>query len=241
LAQIPKRVGFNISQGKWFLTDTVSFDWKTHDVERNLKLLEVMGIKEFKPEVELPLKNSSFDFDAFLKEHGISANATLVGINPGSVWATKRWVPEYFAKVADNLTKEQNCKVLIFGTAKDADAVNGVVGVMKEKAVNLCGKTNLKELTTLISKCKLFVTNDSGSMHIACACQVPVVAIFGPTTRELGFFPYGEKSKVVEVDLKCRPCTLHGGNVCPLGHFKCMKDVTPEMVIEECKGFLPKS
>lgn len=240
-AQIPKRIGFNISQGKWFLTDTVSFDWKTHDSERNLKLLETMGIKNIKPEIQVPLKSFSFDFDAFLKQYSIPKDSMIVGMNPGSVWKTKRWIPEYFAQVADKLIEEYHCNILLFGSPKDSEAVNAVVKSMKHTSVNLCGKTDLKSLVYLISKCQLFVTNDSGPMHLACASHIPVVAIFGPTTKELGFFPYGEKSKVIEIDCSCRPCTLHGGNQCPLGHFKCMRDVRPKMVYDACRAFLSKS
>ena len=86
---------------------------------------------------------------------------------------------------------------------------------------------------------KLFITNDSGPMHIATAFDVPTLAIFGPTTRELGFFPYGEGHRVVEVkDLACRPCALHGGKKCPLGHFKCMKDIHADEVFRNAKEML---
>ena len=82
----------------------------------------------------------------------------------------------------------------------------------------------------LMRHLKLFITNDSGPMHIATSCGVPTLAIFGPTTKELGFFPYGDSHRVVESDLECRPCSLHGGRACPLGHFLCMKLITVDQV-----------
>ena len=238
LAKIPKRIGFKNSEGKIFLTDLVPFDWNTHDAERNLKLLEVLGITSKQTELEVPVKNDLIYFKQFLQEHKIKEETLLIGMNPGSVWKTKRWLPEYFAEVADQLTKEWNCKVIIFGSHKDLETANSVISQMKAPAINLCGKTDLKELVILISHCSLFITNDSGPMHIASATHVPLVAIFGPTTRELGFFPLGNKSIVVELDLPCRPCSLHGGKKCPLGHFKCMKDLTPQLVLKECGKIL---
>ena len=237
LAGIPKRIGFRNSQGRMFLTDAVPFDWKTHDSERNLKLLEPLGVRPSEPRIEVPMK-PDFDFDRFLKEHGIRPGTRLVGMNPGSVWRTKRWIPEHFAQVADRLIEETGCQVLLFGGPADAEAVQAVMKAMRRKPVDLCGRTDLKTLAVLISRCSLFVTNDSGPMHLATAAQVPVVAVFGPTTRELGFFPYGEKSEVVELDLACRPCSLHGGDRCPLGHFKCMRDISPERVLAACRKFL---
>ena len=77
---------------------------------------------------------------------------------------------------------------------------------------------------------KVFISNDSGPMHIACALGVPTVGIFGPTTKELGFFPYGRNNSVVQVPLSCRPCALHGSKKCPRGHFLCMKLITVDMV-----------
>ena len=237
LAGIPKRVGFANSQGRMFLTDLVDFDWKMHDAERNLRLLEPLGIRGVMSPVQV---NSSADWRALACAHGLNENVPWVGMNPGSVWATKRWLPEGFASVADDLIREMKCHVLLFGSEKDRPAVEAVASHMKETPVNLCGKTDLKVLTAMIARCRLFVTNDSGPMHLASAALVPVVAIFGPTTRELGFFPYGPKSTVVELDLPCRPCSLHGGRECPLNHFKCMRDLTPEMVLKACRELLSK-
>lgn len=235
LAKIPVRIGFENSEGRFLLTEKVPFDWKMHDAERNLTLLNALGIASSSPKFFVPQlspQNLSELLSTFPKD------APWIGINPGSVWKTKQWLPERFAEVADALIEETNCKILLFGSEKDAEAVNAVVSAMKHVPVNFCGKTDLKTLAWLIAKCSLFITNDSGPMHIACAADVPVVAIFGPTTRELGFFPYGKKSKVVELDLPCRPCSLHGGEKCPLKHFKCMREISAEMVLSSCREFL---
>jgi heptosyltransferase-2 len=147
-------------------------------------------------------------------------------------WVSKRWLAEGFAAVADRVIREQGMKVIFFGGSADRATVSQVLGLMQEKAVDWVGQTNLRELIAAIARCQTFLTNDSGPMHIAVACQVPTVAIFGPTTKELGFFPYGSGHIVIEKDLPCRPCGLHGAKKCPLDHFKCMKQITPDEVYQ---------
>lgn len=224
---------------------------KRHTLDRYLDTLKELGIvpQHFPPELPLEVLGADTSQPKFFVPQLSSKNFSellssipqatpLIGINPGSVWKTKQWLPERFAETADALIEETNCKILLFGSEKDSEAVNSVAQSMKHPPINLCGRTDLKTLTWLISKCSLFITNDSGPMHLACAVDVPVVAIFGPTTRELGFFPFGRRCRVVELDLPCRPCSLHGGDKCPLTHFRCMKDLTAEMVLQPCREFL---
>lgn len=214
-----------------------------HTIHRYLDALKNLGITTqfVRPEIQMPLSAAQFDFNDLLSVHDIRPGKILVGINPGSVWKTKQWLPERFAEVADRLMDESDCKIILFGSNKDSDSVESVRRSMKHSAINLCGKTDLKQLAGLIARCALFITNDSGPMHLACAANVPVVAIFGTTTKELGFFPCGEKSVVVELKLPCRPCTLHGSEKCPLTHFRCMREITTEMVLEPCRKFLAEN
>jgi heptosyltransferase-2 len=231
LAGIPRRIGFSSSQGKLFLTDIVPFEWGVHDVERNLALLKAVGAEKYSGGLSL---SADADAGRIVEERfsaeGIIRGERILGINAGSVWATKRWLPERFAEVADRAVRDLGAKVVFFGGLKDRPAVEAVRRAMKENAVDWSGKTLLRELIAAISRCSVFLTNDSGPMHIAVAGQVPVVAIFGPTTKELGFFPYGNGHVVIEKDLKCRPCGLHGSDRCPLGHFECMKRISTEEV-----------
>lgn len=117
------------------------------------------------------------------------------------------------------------------GSAADRDAAKRVGEKLSVPYKDLTGFTSLKELMAVVSKLSFLLTNDSGIMHIADAFKIPLVAIFGPTVRAFGFAPYRPTSHVVEVNLKCRPCSLHGTNVCPLGHHNCMNDVDTEAVL----------
>ena len=175
------------------------------------------------------------DFDEFLKEHRIPKGTVLVGMNPGSVWNTKRWLPERFAELCVRLRADGLIPVLIGGAE---DKALGARIAQDGGALDLTGKTDLEELKALMGRLSVFVTNDSGPMHLAAAAGVPVVAIFGATTRELGFFPYGPGHRVVEVDLACRPCGLHGASKCPEGHFLCMRLLTVDQVHGACRDVL---
>jgi heptosyltransferase II len=231
LAGIPRRIGFSTSQGRWLLTDVVPFHWGTHDADRNLALLKAVGVQRASGEMSLQVDAAAKQAVAErFQAAGVSAGDVVLGINAGSVWPTKRWLAEGFAAVADRAVRELGMKVVFFGGSADAEAVNQVIAGMREKALNWVGQTRLRELIAAIARCNVFLTNDSGPMHIAVAGHVPTVAVFGPTTKELGFFPYGPGHLVVEKDLACRPCGLHGAKKCPLGHFQCMNTITPDEV-----------
>ncbi|HKI81718.1 MAG TPA: glycosyltransferase family 9 protein, partial [Pseudodesulfovibrio sp.] len=98
---------------------------------------------------------------------------------------------------------------------------------------------SLPELAAYLGRLDAYLTNDSGPMHLAWTQEVPLVALFGPTVKALGFFPRGDNATVLENDgLDCRPCGLHGPKKCPEGHFKCMRDLTPDRVWDVLKAKL---
>lgn len=241
LSRVPVRIGFTSSEG-WFLyTKTVPFSWMIHDAERNLSLLQGIVKEKFTAE-KLNMRytpTAEENVARLMKDFNLEGK-TLVGIHAGSAWPTKCWPMEYFVQLISRLQTELGVQaVLVGGGKKDADLGEKICQLSQGHAANLCGKTSLADLMALMQHFKLFITNDSGPMHIATAFDVPTLAIFGPTTRELGFFPYGEGHRVVEVkDLACRPCALHGGEKCPLGHFKCMKDIHADEVFKNAKEML---
>ncbi len=237
LARIPRRVGFNTSQGRIFLNEIVTYDATKHDLDRNLDLAKEIDIEVEDKEIFINTAKEDWIFvEEILQQEGIGTKDIVVGISPGSVWFTKRWLAIRFAELADRIIKELKAKVVIFGGHKDIGSVREMVEAMGEEAVNLAGKLSLKQLAAFIKRCHVFVSNDSGPMHIAVAGKVPVVAIFGPTTKELGFYPYGEGNTVIEKDLPCRPCGLHGGNRCKLGTFDCMRLITVDEVFNAVKS-----
>jgi heptosyltransferase-2 len=134
--------------------------------------------------------------------------------------------------------------ILIFGSHGEEDRCSQIEGLITAASpgtvtVNLAGKLPFPETAAMMDRCAVVVTNDSGLMHIAASRKRNIVAIFGSTTEELGFFPYGTHHIVVEDSgLPCRPCTHIGRAACPKGHFKCMNDIPTSRVIEAARELL---
>jgi heptosyltransferase-2 len=232
LSKIPVRIGFKTGLHSFLYNHRVPFNWNMHEVERNAMLLSALNIYQ-KPDFP-ELKTQNNEITEFLKSFKVK-----IAINPSSVWETKRWPKEYFSILIENLYKKYKEKIIIIGSKKEIEYNKSVTEKLNsESYLDLTGKTDLKELISIIKSLNLFITNDSGPMHIATACDIPIIAIFGPTTRHLGFFPYSKKAIVIEETLSCRPCKLHGSHKCPRKHFLCMKLITPDRVLKEAEKIL---
>jgi heptosyltransferase-2 len=153
---------------------------------------------------------------------------------PGAAYGpAKKWFPERYAAVADRLISHHHAQVLMMGSAGDRDSLDAVQGFAENRLINLAGKTNLKEAIALIAKCRLFISNDSGLMHVAGALEIPTVAIFGstnPTTTS----PVGDKSVVLYEGVHCSPCLK---KVCPTD-FSCMNKIGVDDVYDTARKLL---
>ncbi len=238
LARIPRRIGFVVAAGSFLYTDKVPYKQspKIHEIDRNLDLLKPLGVKDRKSNISLdPGKEAINHVLELCNEYEIKPADLVIGINPGSVWPTKRYATENFAALADRLSQELKATIIIIGSPADVQVADKMVRQMRETAINLAGRTTLLQMVALMKRLNLLVTNDSGAMHVAVAMGVPVVAIFGATTQSLGFYPYSTKDIVVEKDLPCRPCGKHGGRRCPKKNFACMRLITVSDVFEAVK------
>lgn len=152
-----------------------------------------------------------------------------LGINPGATYGSaKRWYPDKFAEVARSYADRYD--ILLFGGPNEVGMANEIESALKGvKITNLAGKTTISELCSFIGGLDLFITNDSGPMHVAAAYQIPTVAIFGPTRHLETSQWMNEKSTIVRHDMKCAPCMKRE---CPLGHHECMTSITANEVIE---------
>ena len=161
----------------------------------------------------------------------------MLGINPGSSYGSaKRWYPDRFAQVAEKLSKDY--EIIIFGSKNEIDIANDIQNSLNDLGIsnylNLSGKTSIEELISHISKLDLFITGDSGAMHIAACFQVPTVSIFGPTNASETSQWMNEKNAIVKRNLDCQPCMKR---VCPLKHHNCMKFIKAIDVLNEVKSF----
>lgn len=156
----------------------------------------------------------------------------VIAIAPGAGRNTKKWPAGKFVELIHGLHQKIPCNILLLGADHDSTTCEEIAMNSNLPVVNWCGKTPLLETADAIKRADLVVTHDTGLMHMAAAVQSTTLAIFGPTVKEFGFFPYQVKHKVIENNgLKCRPCSYHGTASCPKGHFKCMVEIEPGRVV----------
>jgi heptosyltransferase-2 len=240
LAGIPCRVGFRQSKG-WFLFNRrVKRRADVHDVQRNLSLLEAFGVASQDCRHDYALRASRCGGAVALQELAAlkQGGKRLIGVNPGSVWATKRWQAAGFAETIKLLKARGDCEIVIFGGPDDAALAAAISEACGGNCLDYAGRFSLRDLPEALAACDLFITNDSGPMHIAVALEVPTVALFCATTPALGFYPYSSNAIVLQKDLPCRPCSSHGGRRCPLGTEDCIRLIRPEHVVRAAERLL---
>lgn len=225
-ARIPRRIGFDVSRGAWLFHERVRRDPSRHDVERNLALMTPFGGWNEAPRLHVPVSTEAAARAASLLPAGAGP---LVVLAPGSVWPTKRWAADAFAALARRLAAE-GARVVLIGGPGDVEVAGRVAVLAGAGIVSLAGRTDLATSVAVVDRAAVLVANDSAPMHVACARDVPVVAVFCATTPALGYGPWGARTRVVDVDLACRPCGRHGGRRCPRGTEDCMRLVEPERV-----------
>lgn len=235
LAGIPRRIGFTRSAGRFLLTDVVEYDESAHEIDRNLSLLGPLGVgaKQQRMPSLYPDYAAVEKVDQFIRawRAGGGSGEPLVALAPGSVWATKRWPADRFAKLGRLLIRSGYGVVLIGSREERAMCGELMNSAGSPNVLNGAGDFSLLESAELIRRCELIVSNDSAPVHLAGAMRVPVVAIYGATVPRFGFAPRGNQDAIVEREgLACRPCGIHGGQRCPLGTFECMLTIPPEQV-----------
>ncbi len=232
LAGIPRRVGWaDSSPGRLFYTDRVPYDTAKHHAERCWALAFPGGVPAGTT-MPAPLLVPG---DAERAAAGaVLAGGTgrpWVALSPGSVWGTKRW--PYYAELARALSERAD--LVVIGGPSERELAAQVVAAVPAGRVVVDGTSGLSLLASaeVIRRAAVLVTNDSAPLHLASAVGTPSVAIFGPTVPAFGFGPLSAGSVIVEHEsMPCRPCHHHGPPECPLGHFKCMREIGVERVVE---------
>ena len=223
LAGIPERIGSNVSGRGILLTRTCSDRTDLHEVHRYLRVLELIDIRE--PNAKLEFWHTDADRHAarqMLATHGIAPKEHLIGVNLGTTWRTKRWSSENFAEVITQVQKRLGARILLTGSTSEIPIGEALAQITKVETINLIGQTTLMQLGALIESCALYLTCDSGPMHIAAAVGTPAIALFGPTSP-IRHGPYGENHKIIEKSVECRPCYKR----------KCMRKDKPHLCMTE--------
>ena len=233
MAGIPNRLGYNTDARTLLLTHPVKRNpeyKKIHQIDYYLGILEGASLKTYGKELSLIISDKErINANKILKNHGITGEYHIIGINPGAAYGNaKRWYPERFADLCKRLQNFCKADIIILGGPGEELLGREICSMIGKDCVSLCAKTSLREATALIEKFTLFITNDSGLMHIAAALDTRQIAIFGPT-NQITTSPASLKSHIISVPTPCSPCLKPE---CPEKHHSCMKAVTVDIVYQ---------
>ena len=233
-AGIPERIGYNRDGRGLLLTKSVPVpgigEIPPHEKFYYLELLRRVGWLETLPEVSkislrVPAEQAA-KAEEMLRECGARGRAARIAVGAGASYGSaKCWPPERFAAALNQLQRERDADVILFGTPAEIEVSAAIQKGLARPALNMTGKTQIMELPALLSRCTAFLGNDSGAMHVAAAVGLPVVAIFGPTDP-FGTAPVTPQSAIVQHRPYCSPCFLRR---CPTDH-RCMKGIETEEV-----------
>ena len=198
--------------------------------ERYARLAENPGEKSAPPLTKCTLRVDQSNILITVARLGLDRSRPVVILCPGAEYGpAKRWPTRNFAELARRLA-ERGRAVWLLGSAKERDLGEEIVRFAKADAINLCGKTDLATAIDLMSVAQLVVSNDSGLMHIAAALDIPLIGLYGSSSTE-HTPPMSDRFQIARIkDLPCSPCYARE---CPLGHFRCLNELTSEQVIRE--------
>lgn len=235
-ARIPQRIGYDRDGRRLLLTNPVRVprpgEIPQHEKYYYLELLRrINWLDELPDASEIRLQVSSEGLQAAenkLQASGAAPGRLRIAIGAGAAYGSaKCWPPERFAQSLDAFVAGRDADVILFGSASESAVSNAIRSAMKAKAIDLVGTTQIAELPALLSRCDIFLGNDSGAMHVAAAAGIPLVAVFGPTDP-LGTAPVTLRGVIVQERPYCSPCFLRR---CPTDH-RCMTSISPQRVSE---------
>ena len=227
-AHIPQRTGFLGEARYGLLNDARKLDKRVLPlmVERFAQLAEDRQDAIPRPLANPGLHVSAAQQDAVLQKLGLMTDKPVAVFCPGAEYGpAKRWPATYFAEIAQRL-QNRGYAVWLLGSAKDKEVADKITALGNSECRNLCGVTDLTDAIALLSRAQLVISNDSGLMHLAAALDRPMLALFGSSSPRFTP-PLSAHAQVMKLDMKCSPCFKRE---CPLGHFNCMKQLTPNLV-----------
>ncbi|MDU9049042.1 MAG: glycosyltransferase family 9 protein [Candidatus Electrothrix sp. Rat3] len=244
---IPARfkVSYDVGGGGYLLTHRVPYPGLCHKVDYHLHLARYLGCPTEGGEAELFLTaEEEQDIVSILQAQGITG--PFIAVHPGSRLILKRWFPERFAQVCENLFQQYNLPVVLVGGADESILTKDIQATLQEQqcqAVSLAGKLNIRQLAALLGRAALFLCNDSAPMHIAAAMKTPTIAIFGPS-KSVETAPYSPVGQVVEKDFSCR-VTCDESRCCSPEHgseyHACLQEITVQDVQQAAEEILNRS
>ncbi len=241
-AGIPYRLGYATDGRGLLLTRAVRVpQTQSQQVRYYLDLLRAIGYEGPMQAPQLYLREAErAAMSRRLEQAGVGPGEMLIGLNPGSTYGSaKRWLPDRFAETATRLVqwwrdvRGAPARVVVLGAAGEEDLGAAIARQIGPSALMWSGRTTIRELMALTRRCGVYITNDTGPMHVAAAFGVPVVAVFGPTDWRTTA-PFGDRHALVRQPVDCAPCLLRE---CPIDH-RCMTGVTVNQVVDAVQRLL---
>lgn len=244
LARIPVRIGYDRDGRGWLLTHPVRVPREgqipRHQRYYYLELLRRAGLLAETPKVDAIRLDGIAEAAQAGEGHFAAAGLPrpIVGVSPGAAYGNaKRWLPEHFAEAAASLASARGAAVALFGSAAERPLCESIASAVRRRgaaAVVFAGSTSLRQFIEMAAACEVFLTNDSGAMHIASALGIPTVAVFG-ATDERATGPTGPRTRVIREPVECSPCLLRE---CPVPGHPCMANVQPARVVQAALDLL---
>ena len=241
LARIPARIGYDKKMG-FLLTGRIGHTkqlGQKHEAEYTLDMLKEIGVERRDARPMVPQDGVAIKkIEEILASNGVSAGDIVIGIHPGASCPSKRWPLEKFAELTDRLTKALRANVVIVAGPSDKRIGDELVSLAKNKGmvINLAGRTSIKELAALLKRCSLFISNDSGPVHIAVAVGTPVISIFGRNEKGLSparWKPLGKEDIVIHKEVGCAECLAHECKI----DFRCIRSIEVDEVLDAVNKF----
>jgi heptosyltransferase-2 len=233
-ARIPERIGYARDGRSLLLTKAIPVPKRgeipPHERFYYLELLRRAGILEKLPASEMIRLEGApaARLAGIARFRALGLGEMIVGVSPGAAYGTaKQWLPDRFAAAASRVARDLGARIAIFGSQSERELCDAVENACTAPAKNFAGETSLAEFIDMAAACRVYLTNDSGAMHIASALGVPTVTIFG-ATDDVGTGPTGPLARIVREPVECSPCLRRE---CPIDH-RCMTRVEADRVAQ---------
>jgi len=234
LAGVPRRVGLNRKMG-FLLTDKIPHTkekGQKHEMEYTLDIIRHIGIEPEDKRLYMSLhKDTEQKVKKIFLSYGINELSKIIAVNPGASCPSKRWPASYFQELIDKLDKKYGARIVLLGGKSDLERAENIVSSVNTRVIDLTGKTSVSILAGILSKTKIFVSNDSGPVHVAVSVGTPVVAIFGrrdPGLSPKRWGPLGRNDIVLHKDVGCKVCLAHNCK----RDFACLKAISVDEVMQ---------
>ncbi len=244
LAGIPVRLGYKNNKFGFLLTKKIKdtrIEGTRHEAEYCLDLLSHIGVKAVELKLLMPVKKESQDWaQKILGDNDVVASERLIAVHPGASCISKRWLPERFAGLINQLTHNHFARVVLVGGPETKNIAKEIKSALTNPVVDLTGETSVSQLAGILKKCQLLISNDSGPVHVACAVGTPVISIFGRNQAGLSparWRPLGKNDIFIHKEVGCKVCLAHNCDI----DFECLKAIAVDDVLSAVKTLLKVS